>query len=812
MLKTTLVFILFSIITFSSAQIFGPDRKHIQLGLSENRIDLGGEIELSWDVNYYRRGLLITLNDSIIEPKGSLVLKPDTTTTYSLSIETRQGKKARRSRRINVNLPELVRYAATDSARYGAPVDISWRFENVEKAWVNEAPVSLMGDTVFALKGDFPFVLKAENKFGESVITKDTIRAWHEYKLFSPGSDTSFVYTISGIPIAVHWEMDGVTQLQINGELIDSTHSSKDFTVYHPTMVSSQAITHDGQIINKELEIRTRKVKVSELNLINILTWENISTVNLRNHFEPVKRFTPYRIGWNVDGVVHVEFDGERYPTRYQFKDQALDDKIHHLTLHYYDEDATMQVDTIEIPLKIQERPFFNGNLASFEELDDRLLYLEVVSVDYSDYPDKTRLKVVAINEDGEFVSGLTSHQSTGPFKRIVEEHHGSKSIINNLNVKEINENNSTVAPQDILLVFDYSGSMHPHINYLEEFVRHMIINKHPEDRMAILKFDELISGISPFFNEPDSIIKAFNKYTINDLGGWTALYAAGDSALLAFQEQASENPRKVVLFTDGFENASMRYGKSLSTNAAGLTRRSRSAEIPINVVSFGYNVNFEALNLLSDFSHGHYYPVYHLEGITLAIGELFHSSRQYYEVDYTARNRYEGPKNISLIYDDNKGGEGLSMKRATNNDDYGDLSVIDLPPLHDSIRIVLNRNRLEALAAPQNLVNFDFNRKFIRRSDVNHIEEYAQMLKEDPSLKALIIGHSDLIGSKDYCDELSKERANAVKANLIDLSIEPSRLFTVGMGQRTPMWTSEENEIQAFENRRVEILLVRSR
>src|SRR5690554_5058253 len=207
MLKTTLVFILLSIITISSAQIFSPNRKHIQLGLSENRIDLGGEIELSWDVNYNRRGLLITLNDSIIEPKGSLVLKPDTTTTYSLSIETRQGKKARRSRRINVNLPELVRYGATDSARFGSPVDISWRFENVEKAWINNAPVLLMGDTVFALKEDFPFVLKAENKFGESVVTKDTIRAWHEYKLFSPGSDTSFVYTISGIPISVDWEM-----------------------------------------------------------------------------------------------------------------------------------------------------------------------------------------------------------------------------------------------------------------------------------------------------------------------------------------------------------------------------------------------------------------------------------------------------------------------------------------------------------------------------------------------------------------------------------------------------------------------------
>lgn len=102
--------------------------------------------------------------------------------------------------------------------------------------------------------------------------------------------------------------------------------------------------------------------------------------------------------------------------------------------------------------------------------------------------------------------------------------------------------------------------------------------------------------------------------------------------------------------------------------------------------------------------------------------------------------------------------------------------------------------------------IYFSFARADIRPQSARVLKEIATVLQDHPDWKLRIDGHTDGIGSAAENLELSKRRAAAVKAALVDRhGIAAARLSTDGHGEASPKDTNDTPEGRA-RNRRVEL------
>jgi len=88
-------------------------------------------------------------------------------------------------------------------------------------------------------------------------------------------------------------------------------------------------------------------------------------------------------------------------------------------------------------------------------------------------------------------------------------------------------------------------------------------------------------------------------------------------------------------------------------------------------------------------------------------------------------------------------------------------------------------------------------------------IRNFAKMLEHNPSMRTTIVGHTDRRGSYAYNMDLSKRRAEAVKARLVELGISADRIGTEGRGYTQPI-ASGSTESAYRQNRRIEAKIYR--
>ena len=103
--------------------------------------------------------------------------------------------------------------------------------------------------------------------------------------------------------------------------------------------------------------------------------------------------------------------------------------------------------------------------------------------------------------------------------------------------------------------------------------------------------------------------------------------------------------------------------------------------------------------------------------------------------------------------------------------------------------------------------IQFKFGQAAIMPESYKILNEVADILKQEPSLKLSIEGHTSNDGIYDMNKKLSLDRANTVKAYLQSKGIAAERLVAVGFGPDKPLTTGKTAADKA-KNRRVEMKL----
>ena len=100
--------------------------------------------------------------------------------------------------------------------------------------------------------------------------------------------------------------------------------------------------------------------------------------------------------------------------------------------------------------------------------------------------------------------------------------------------------------------------------------------------------------------------------------------------------------------------------------------------------------------------------------------------------------------------------------------------------------------------------VNFDVDKATIRPEAYPILEHAYDVLKENPSVKVEIQGHTDSDASDAYNLKLSQKRAETVKEYLAKKGIEAGRMSTVGFGETKPI-SDNTTPTGKAKNRRIE-------
>jgi outer membrane protein OmpA-like peptidoglycan-associated protein len=103
----------------------------------------------------------------------------------------------------------------------------------------------------------------------------------------------------------------------------------------------------------------------------------------------------------------------------------------------------------------------------------------------------------------------------------------------------------------------------------------------------------------------------------------------------------------------------------------------------------------------------------------------------------------------------------------------------------------------------------FDYDQDTLRVEALASLEKLGTLIRRNPQASFIIEGHSDSFGSDEYNLDLSRRRANTVKAWLVTMmNIPPDRIAARGFGESRLIapgsGTIEEQQI----NRRVEIVI----
>jgi outer membrane protein OmpA-like peptidoglycan-associated protein len=101
----------------------------------------------------------------------------------------------------------------------------------------------------------------------------------------------------------------------------------------------------------------------------------------------------------------------------------------------------------------------------------------------------------------------------------------------------------------------------------------------------------------------------------------------------------------------------------------------------------------------------------------------------------------------------------------------------------------------------------FDFDSDALRPAARENLRNLAASLQKYPRTSALLVGHTDAVGSDSYNHGLSERRASIAASFLTSQGVSRSRAEGVGRGETEPL-ASNDTEAGRQQNRRVEVAI----
>jgi len=155
-----------------------------------------------------------------------------------------------------------------------------------------------------------------------------------------------------------------------------------------------------------------------------------------------------------------------------------------------------------------------------------------------------------------------------------------------------------------------------------------------------------------------------------------------------------------------------------------------------------------------------------------------------------------------------------LAVTACSATGSRGGSSGGDVPSFSDDDLAVYNQGRYGdgnipygQEDGPFKTVLFDYDSAAVPQSYHAQLQQNAQTLQADPSLKVEIEGHSDKRGTNEYNLALGEERAKSVAKLLVSFGASPSQLSTITYGEEIPVEQGDSEEAYR-KNRRAHFVV----
>lgn len=732
---------------------------------------------MSWKIAKAKK-ITIDGNPESLPLEGSITLVPQKDTLLTFRFSIRKKKIIVKKRKIKVTVPEIIRFHVPDSASDEEQIRISWRTENAQYVTISGIADTLRpsGSTNLQLDSSAVFSLVAHGKY-----LKDSSENLEIFIHQIEELDAKESSLYRGDSIKISWK----------SKLSEGVYLDNSDSLLPP---QGEHIFYPRENRKFHLLVKRRYGKIDTLGSFFVKVLDpRIKSFRGTN---TVLEGETAKLSWSVLGGDNISIDGVANRLGRQGSVFVKPDKDSKYTLRVRDGEKDI---TSEFEINVHPfRKYVNAK-RDFDELGSgEEITLDIISADRSSYPDSVVLKVIAVDTSGNYISGLASDEIANKYFKNLRETVGTKTSSREFKIREVIEMAS--APYDISIVMDYSGSMTGITQFSEQAMKTLIKMNYPEDRIAITKFDQNIATTASLTSGKEQLLESVDALGLSYFGGSTALYAAAHEGL---KKLDSTNFHKVLLlFTDGYENASLQYFGTHAFTANQLARLVRKGDAQLFVVSYGLGTNAELLLELSQVCDGMYYPIQDPKMINKVFEELPHILHQYYEVVYKPQKN-GGHHKLRLGYH-----SGIDFDQTRYQFYVGedfDLSQYEISKDNYWYREV---NGKKPVSSPQVVANFPFNDDFLLDEYLQNLEKYCLYLENFPDAELDILAHADHIGTNEQCLILTNRRCNRVKDYFIRQGINEKRLHIRSFGKSEPVWPNETTEWQAAENRRVELII----
>ncbi len=423
------------------------------------------------------------------------------------------------------------------------------------------------------------------------------------------------------------------------------------------------------------------------------------------------------------------------------------------------------------------------------DSIDVNKLIFDIFRIETDEYPENLKVYSRVYDSAGHFVTNMAEPYKKDTtqeyFTKVTEflgKHRNRKEApIEIFNVREFGANDSI--PYNIVLSVDYSGSMTGVKEIIQEGIEIFISLKMSYDYIAINTFNRDYDLKVPLSNDKEKILQLYGAKKNEGFGLFSAMYDAMMSSMNILERTPEVVPRVLVVFSDGDDN----YSK---VELDSLYSRAKRLKVNIFAVAFGYSKD-DNLRYMAQNSGGKFYKAYSKSELISIIRDIYMSLRYYYYITYVPPE-YWGYHEVFVDLDVPGRSDILTARG-----EYGTADELTAPW----------KKLYDAFKRP---ILFDFDSAVVKKESFPIIDEIVDIMQTMPRLKLEIQGHTDNIGTVEYNQRLSDERAKNVMLAMIERGIEPSRLRYRGFGFSQPVASNDTPEGRALNRRTMFVIIAK--